>query len=682
MIFDAIELLPEVAVPIPSVNDDASHYLLVQRASEALASGENLFDHWVPELEFGYPQFLYYQHLPHVAVVLLHRLFLQRVDLLTLFNLVRYVLLVGFPLTVYWSMRRMGFPAVAGAVAAAASTLLQNQGYGIEYNSYVWRGYGVYTQIWAMHLAFITLACLDVLLERGKGYLGAILACAALGLSHLMYSYIVAVAVMVMLLAGLSRANIRARIARLAATGLLALIIASYLILPLLLLKAYAGSSVYLQRWKYDSLGAGVVLTRLVDGDLLDYHRLPVLTLLLALGVASAILTRTRRAWMVLALFALMLVFAFGRATWGRLADLVPMGEVLHYLRFLGGVQLAAIILMGMGGEWLWRQAATLPERWRAVAFGVVVLGLMTPALLDLHAYYATNAQWMERTKRALDSDGDARTIIAALRELPPARTHAGLRANWGGDPPMKVGDLRFYDLLTFHRIVAASPPYQSISLTADLIWHFDDQNPVHYDLFDARYVVAPSSRAMAGFLRPVTTTRRYTLYRAETTGYARFAALTRLDSVARQSRLFLQNRDWLVSGEPAAGRFIRYEYPAARDGSTTLDGAGCPEGTTTDERVLPGRIDIAADCPHASTLVLKMTYHPNWRVAVDGAEVETFMVSPGFIGIAWPAGAHRVRAEYRSSALKIVLLLLGAGTLVAMICLRRRFARLDAFLS
>ena len=98
----AIALFREVSLPVPSLNDDAAHFLLVQRASEALAAGENPFDHWAPELELGFPQFFYYQHLPHLAVVLLHRLLLKRVDLLTLFNLVRYLLLVGFPPTVYW----------------------------------------------------------------------------------------------------------------------------------------------------------------------------------------------------------------------------------------------------------------------------------------------------------------------------------------------------------------------------------------------------------------------------------------------------------------------------------------------------------------------------------------------------------------------------------------------------
>ena len=54
--FNAVALWPELSLPVPSLNDDGIHYLLVQRASEALATGENLIDHWVPELELGFPQ--------------------------------------------------------------------------------------------------------------------------------------------------------------------------------------------------------------------------------------------------------------------------------------------------------------------------------------------------------------------------------------------------------------------------------------------------------------------------------------------------------------------------------------------------------------------------------------------------------------------------------------------------
>src|SRR5205809_2930501 len=141
MAFNAIALLPEVTIPVPNVNDDAEHALFIQQASDAWASGQDPLDFWVPQLELGFPQFLYYQNLPHLLVVALGRLTFGLVSLRLLFDLVRYVLLVGFPLTVFWSMRRLGFSDVAAAIGAAAGSLLSgSHRYGFVYARYVWRG--------------------------------------------------------------------------------------------------------------------------------------------------------------------------------------------------------------------------------------------------------------------------------------------------------------------------------------------------------------------------------------------------------------------------------------------------------------------------------------------------------------------------------------------------------------
>jgi len=180
---------------------------------------------------------------------------------------------------------------------------------------------------------------------------------------------------------------------------------------------------------------------------------------------------------------------------------------------------------------------APIQGRWRAVAAGLILVALLGPALWERHGYYALNSQWMERTRKALQADEDARAILSALRELPPGRTYAGLRANWGKE--MRFGDIHFYDLLTFHRIVATVPPFPAFSLNADLIWHFDDRNPAHYDLFNVRYVVAPSRLPMPASLRRIKETPRYTLYRAETSEYARFVALGGAKAIDSQSSLF-----------------------------------------------------------------------------------------------------------------------------------------------
>src|SRR5579862_2892959 len=199
ILLNAIALFPEVTNTTPSDNDQIFHYLFIERANQALAAGDNPFDHWLPEVEAGFPQFLYYQNLPHLTVVAIHHLLLQRVSLLTVLNLIRYLLMVLFPLTVYWSMRRMEFSVIAAAVGAAfSSTLSSRAEYGFDYHSYIWLGNGMFPQLCSMHLMFIATACLYSVLARSRGYTAAILSSSAIVLSDLLYGYIFATAALLL----------------------------------------------------------------------------------------------------------------------------------------------------------------------------------------------------------------------------------------------------------------------------------------------------------------------------------------------------------------------------------------------------------------------------------------------------------------------------------------------------
>jgi hypothetical protein len=206
IIFNLVTLWPELGVPVPSLNDDAFHYLNLQRVNAALDDSENPFDNWSPALELGFPEAFYYQHVPYITVAILYRMLLKQVDLLTLFNLIRYLLLVFLPLTVWWSMRTMGFTPTASAVGGAFSCLISsNYLYGFEYNSYLWRGYGMYTQLWAMHFYFIATACLQRVLRRGIGYVAAIFSCSMVVLSDLMYAYLLGVTSLVLFVLSVRR---------------------------------------------------------------------------------------------------------------------------------------------------------------------------------------------------------------------------------------------------------------------------------------------------------------------------------------------------------------------------------------------------------------------------------------------------------------------------------------------
>ena len=684
MLFNAVELLPELTA-LPNVNDDAAHLLFVERANDAITQGADPVDFWVPDLELGFPQFVYYQHLPHLVVVAVDRALLQRVDIVTVFNAVRYVLLVALPLTVFWSMRRMGFTAVAAAIGAAASSLLSSGGrLGFDYDSYVWRGYGVFTQLFAMHLSFITLALLHRVIDRGRGYLAAIVALTALVLSQLLYAYMMAISAVVMAVCA-SRRSLPIRFARLGAVGVAAGLIAAYMIVPAALSGYWLNESPYLETYKYDSFGAGPILQWLVTGQLLDGDRLPVLTVLLAVGIVAALVTRSRPALIALALLGVWIVLYFGRPTLGGLVDLFPLHNALFFHRFIGGVHLAAILLVGAGGAWLW----SLVEPWRGVLrMAAVAAGLafvLVVAMREHADYYALNSLWIQQTRAAIDRDADAKTILDTLAALPPGRVYAGQRTDWGEqlDFGLAFRSVRMHDLVTFDEIPTLAQPYQGPSLNSDLVFDFDATNPAHYAAFGVTYVIAPTTRQLPAFLVALKRTPLYTLYSAPASAAARYATVADTVRVPAPSGLLPVMRSWLLGPLPAAGKVVRIEFPAGPAGATGGTMPGCDSGGTIgSERIEQSRVTVVASCPTAATLVLSITYHPNWQVTSDGVAVPTFMVSPSVIGVSLRPGTHTVVAEYRSTPMKTPLLIVGAVVLAVIVFGRRWIERLDARLA
>ncbi len=676
MVFDAITLSPEVIVPVPSNNDDAFHFLFVQRASDALARGANPLDFWTPQLELGFASFVHYQNLAHLAVVVLHRALFGLVDLFTLFNLVRYLLLVLFPFTVLWSMRRMGFTFAQAAIAAAASSLLATPFlYGLDYESYIWRGFGTYTQLWAMHLSFIGLAAAHTVITRGRGHLLAIVALSALVLVHLLYAYMLAISVGVLFLVSLGRISWRRQVLGLGAVGLFVLVVTSYMWLPYLQTAAYLNISPYLQPEKYDGLGAAPVLRYLFSGELFDGGRPPILTFFVGVGIVSVALQRTRLAFAALLLFVVWLVLYFGRPTLGGLVDLLPLHQTLFIHRFSGAVHLAGILLIGLGAGWLWDLAARWSWRpWVPVALAAIVVLALVPAMEERYAFYLQNLDWMQQTRAAIDSDIDAKSIVDQLRTLPRGRVFAGLRTDYG--PAMNFAipfnSVRFSDVLTFDAIDTVSPPYNSLSLSSDMLWDFNYQRAEDYDLFNVRYVVAPATLPVPSFLSPLRKTTRYTLYQAPTTGFGEYVSVTRRQAVASSGDLVRANRPWLLDASRPQRGFTLWDYPATATRGD-VPAPGCTKNAVSDAHVVAERIELATSCDSAGTLLIKVTYDPGWRVTVDGSPVATFMLSPAYLAAMIPAGSHSVAAQYTGAPAKMPLFVAGLVALAGAALLTRR---------
>ena len=685
MLFNAIALWPEIAIPTPNVNDDAEHIAFIERADDALQSGENVIDNWLPNIDLGFPEFFYYQHLPHVAVVALDRITFGTIDVFLLFNIVRWLLLVAFPLTVLWAMRRMGFGDVEAAVSAGAASLLSaDHRYGFEYDSYVWRGLGLYTQIWAMHLSFIAIACLYRLLTRARGFASTVAALAVLALSHLIYAYMMAISSVVLFAATATLATIRGQVLRLGAAGAAVLLVTAYMWVPFVTQTGYLSTSPFLQPEKFTSYGAGTVLSWLVTGELFDHGRLPIFTLLAGIGVVASIMARRRLGLLAVALLVVWLWFYSGRAAVGPLFGLLPLHDSLLFHRFIGGVDIAGIMLIGIGGARVWdalhsaRIARTMrPLRgWSTAAAVAGIVIFLGPATTERWTYYGYQSTWLQQTHDAIAADTDLATILSTLRRLPPGRVYAGLASNWGRtlNFGLAFNSVHVYQLLTADGFATVAPPFGGQSLNADLQFDFDDQRASQYDLYNVRYVIAGPGVSLPSFLSKRAVTPGYVLYEAPTSGYAELVSLSGTESYRTQATLFPAMRRFVNGPGPDGRSYARYDFPAPADARLGGPVAGCADGGSVAERAIaPSQLSFDMACPTASPAIIKVTYHPGWTVTVDGANVATFMASPSYLGFMLPSGSHRVIATYRSAPIKAPLLALGAVTVASLAVLSRR---------
>jgi hypothetical protein len=666
--FGLVQLVPELTVRVPPLNDGVLHLASLQRTMDALASGQDPTDHWLGTFVMGYPLVHHYQHLPYVLPALVAAPAGMAVAAADLLRAISYLLLSLFPLSIYASMRWFGFSPLPAALAGLVAPLLSTNGlYGLEYGSYVWRGYGLYTQLWGMVLLPMALARTYRAVLDGRGYLWAVVLLAATLLSHVVMGYIAlgSAALFVVLggwrrrSAGATAARPPVRAVRLAALLALVGAVTASFVLPFLGDSDYLNRSVWEPSDKVDSLGHERVLGTLLGGELFDHGRVPVLSILAAAGlVLCAWRWRDERCRVPVALGLAWLALYFGRPTWGPLLDLLPLGRDLQLHRLIAGVHLGGVMLMGLGLAlpWSWATARRDPRAVLAVA--ALTALLLVPAWAERSAYLAQNAQWMEQQRVAMDAEReDLDALVDTLRSLPPGRVYAGLATNWGRD--YTVGSVPVYALLNGAGLDTLGYLYHALSLNADVQVLFDDGLPEQYDLFDVRYVVTPTDFSVPASSTVVGDFGRHRLHAVSTTGYFDVVG-SEVAYAGDKADWFPAASAWLASEAVANGQHPTVDLGAEPDGATLLPLAGAgpalagatyePEparGRIVSETVSSNAYAATVDVARDSHVLLKATYHPGWRVTVDGAAAQPVMLMPSFLGVPVSPGSHEVRAVY-----------------------------------
>ena len=435
----------------------------------------------------------------------------------------------------------------------------------------------------------------------------------------------------------------------------------AYLVLSLLLTSEHVLRSRWGADSKWDSFGWHWVMERLLRGEIFDGESLPVITLLVALRVIStAFVLRRRqdhlRTWF-LTCFLLWIVLFFGRASLGSLVNLLPLSQGLHMSRFITGVQLFGLILGALGLTALTGWMARLHGRWGVVAAAAVVVALLAVPASKRTTFMCRNEAWATAAKQGYDAAAGFRSIVQLLRSSPEGRVHAGFPGTWGEE--LKIGGVPTYSLLQGAGFDMVG--YLFLHQMQPEEWQFlmDPRRQEYCDLYNVRYLLMPKSRTAPAFASERARWSNMVLYQVPTTGYfglGKVAGLPQpeLRGKLRQSptgdEIYQAGDAWMQGDGPAQRSYLAYRNPQG------VEPFGGREGVIKNQQIAPGRHSAEVDAESEVGLILKVTYHPYWRVTVDGVPTRVTRVFPGFMAIRLDQGKHQVVFQYRAPIWKKLL--------------------------
>jgi hypothetical protein len=688
------------ALTVEYPNDMSIHLQMITIAKDMLSTGKFPMGQWYPYLSLGSPFFVQYQSFSAILTGALGELI--GVHHAIAFTL--YLLLALWPLCVYWSGRLLGWGRwVAGVAAVMAPLLFSVTSHGYESQSYVWLGTGLWSQLWAMWTLPLAWGFSWRYISQRRYLFGAVATLALTIVFHFLTAYLAGLTLVAWVL--LRPRDFVPRLLRAVIVGVLALLVSLWVTVPLLLDAKWTAINPFQVGTPIDnSYGARQVLDWLFTGKIYDYGHFPVLSIFVAIGVVAC-LVRSRtdeRARALLAVWVLSLLLFFGRPTLGAVLDLLPGNTNLLFQRYISGVQLTGLFLAGVGavdlvrllgvvarrvasGALDWLSATPWTSRLRApVAIGVLIIAL-APAWLALDAYESENAAWIHNQQAADQVQGaELNTLLSIVKSREGGRVYAGLPSNWGYN--FKVGGVQVYLYMTQAAdIDSIGVTLRTSSLMTGPEAYFVESNLGDYSTFGVRYLLLPVGHVPPVPAQLIARSGPYELYTVNSAGLVQVVD-TESSITANEDNIGAQTASFLRSGLPGEGVYPTIAFDgkaAAAPTLTTGSSAAGPAGRviSVQNHLFHGEVRTAVFASRTAVVLLKASFDPGWKVAVDGQPVATEMVAPALVGVTVSPGYHTVVFTYVGSSSYPLLFAIAFITLVGVgvgwIRWRRYIARL-----
>lgn len=635
-----------------------------------------LADHWVPNWNEGYNLPFYYSHIPQIAIVGSYRLVSGitcqvsklvplmthdtcNITLFSYYHLVIYLLLSLFPITMFFALLVVGVsPITAGFGALLAAQISTDGLYGLDPPSFLWRGYGLSSQLFAMVWLPLAVAYAWRYFESKQSMKGAIKfskdaselrfrenfhrdrnflwpavlflilttsghigvgIMAFLSLIPLAYGGVIVTFLYCYIaqdITGKSQQQFnnatlkqfRNNTIKLFILSATSIFILSYWLVPAFLGDKFHNFSFWDPVWKFNSYGAKETLSRLGNGDLFDFGRLPVYTALVIVGVFAVlrkkyhvsgvrkedgqINNRTMQQYNnendsdedrlnshpyfpFAVLFIFWLLLYFGRTTWGNLINFIPTMKEFHLSRFIVGVHLAGLFLAPIGLTWIALKIKITMQQFnnKTISSGLlyccIVLLLTIGIWLTIYpqtiSYNQLNETLIKRANgNYARQSPDMNLLVTALQDLEktnPGRVHAGRGGQWGHDFKIAETNMTMY-LGNFALSTVLWLP-ETWSPNGDTEQYFREDKQSDYDLFNIRYVATPKAIAKENvqpFWHLIKTNPSWNLYEIDTSGYFTAGVVPAIVSADKYSRANAV-RLWIQSDDPKNGLYPQLTF-------------------------------------------------------------------------------------------------------------------------
>ena len=518
-----------------------------------------LADHWVPNWNEGYNLPFYYSHIPQIVIVGSWRFFHWVIGLLgysfiglfAYYHLVIYLLLCFFPLSVFLALLITGLsPLTAGFGALLASQISTDGFYGLDPSSFLWRGYGLSSQLFAMiwlplAIAYAwryfneqtkiedrkwkidNLSSISYLLSSRSLWLAILFLVLTtsghIGVGIMAFMSLIPLAlaepVMTFFRQKWNRDSwdrVKINIVKLTAISAVTIFLLSYWLIPAYLADNFHNFSFWDPVWKFNSYGAKEILARLGNGALFDFGRLPIFTALAIIGCFAAPEFAL--------LFIFWLVLYFGRTTWGNIIDIIPTFKEIHLSRFIVGVHLAGLFLAPIGLEWIVLKVTGYGLRVKNLKSVRLFVYLVIGVLVVLSIYPQTiryndlnNTLILRANVNYAKQAPDMNLLVSTIQNLEstsPGRVFAGRGGGWGKE--FKIAETNMTMYLGNFAIPTVLWLPETWSPNGDTEQYFREDHKEDYDLYNIKYVAAPpnlSKDQIQPFWKPLKRTSSWVLY-------------------------------------------------------------------------------------------------------------------------------------------------------------------------